>query len=918
MRAAKPKNASAPQFFFSAPVLLAILLAALFWKSFLPDYVHFSNDGPLGQQKAAWTQPADDLTGAWDDLNSIGFSAGATAVDLSVLIEWALGPVGVAKFLAPIALFILGFGTWLFFRQLKLSPLAAVLGALAAALNSLFLSDACWGLVPHQIAFGMDFIALALIVSNSPETPALIRWTRLVLAGLAVGINVMEAADIGAIFSLFVAAFVFYKALTEENVSVLNKFSRGIARVAIVAMFAGFIALQTVLTLVSTNIQGIAGTQQDATTKAEHWDFATQWSFPKIETLGILVPGLFGYRMDTPNNMPDYLQNFYKGGVYWGAIGRDPAWDRFFAGGKQGSPPLGTMRFNGDGYYAGTLVVLIALWSIAQSLRRQASVFSETHRRFIWFWTAVLVVSLLLGFGRFFEHFYKLLYALPYFSTIRNPNKFLFVFSWALVIIFAYGIHGLSRRYLEVAAGNSTSLPAQLKNWWVKVRGFDRNWTSGCVVIFIGGLLVWLIYGLQKPALADYLQTVGFDEGLAKQIAAFSIGQVGWFILFFALATGLATLVLAGVFSGRRAKWGGIFLGALLILDLGRADLPWIVHWNYIQKYDIDPADPANSTNPIINFLRDKPYEHRVAYGLPSPLGTPSQFALFENLYKIEWAQHHFPYYNIQSLDIIQMSRMPVDLEAFESAFRIGIKQDNSGRPVIAPETFPRVGRLWELTDTRYLLGPAALLDLFNWQFDPAQHRFRIVQRFDVAPKPGIGQPTKLEELTTVPNDNGSYALFEFTGALPRAGLYSHWQVSTNDDVTLKTLAASNFDPAKIVLVSTNLPPSPINTTNENSSTVEFKSYAPKDIVFDAKTYAPSVLLLNDKFDSNWRVQVDSKPAELLRCNFIMRGVYLTPGAHTVELQFKLPNVPLYVTCAAWATGILLCGFLVFSTRRTR
>jgi len=27
--------------------LLAVILAALFWKSFLPGYVHFSNDGPL-------------------------------------------------------------------------------------------------------------------------------------------------------------------------------------------------------------------------------------------------------------------------------------------------------------------------------------------------------------------------------------------------------------------------------------------------------------------------------------------------------------------------------------------------------------------------------------------------------------------------------------------------------------------------------------------------------------------------------------------------------------------------------------------------------------------------------------------------------------------------------------------------------
>ena len=92
--------------------------------------------------------------------------------------------------------------------------------------------------------------------------------------------------------------------------------------------------------------------------------------------------------------------------------------------------------------------------------------------------------------------------------------------------------------------------------------------------------------------------------------------------------------------------------------------------------------------------------------------------------------------------------------------------------------------------------------------------------------------------------------------------------------------------------------------------------YAPNDILLGTQAAAPSVLLLNDMFDPHWQVLVDGKPAELLRCNFIMRGVYLTPGAHTVEFQFSLPHKPLYVTLAAIGVGILLCGFLIFSTRR--
>src|SRR5271154_6907276 len=195
----------------SAPWLLAIILAVLFCKSFLPDYIHFSNDAPLGQQNSQWLQPSVGFSGMWYDLNSIGLGAGAYGPTLTVFIRWILGPVGYAKFFPPIALFILGLGAWTFFKRLRLSPLAATLGALATTLSTTFFAGACWSVASLEIAVGMDFFALALVVSNTPETPKLLRWARLALAGMAVGMNVMEDADVGAIFSLFIAAFVLFK-----------------------------------------------------------------------------------------------------------------------------------------------------------------------------------------------------------------------------------------------------------------------------------------------------------------------------------------------------------------------------------------------------------------------------------------------------------------------------------------------------------------------------------------------------------------------------------------------------------------------------------------------------------------------------------------------------------------------------------
>jgi hypothetical protein len=430
---------------------------------------------------------------------------------------------------------------------------------------------------------------------------------------------------------------------------------------------------------------------------------------------------------------------------------------------------------------------------------------------------------------------------------------------------------------------------ALLKNWWAGNRGFERNWTVCSLAVFVLSVFAWVIYRGQKDSLIIYLQSMGFpDADGAGQIASFSIGQVGWFLLYFAAAVILVILVIAGVFSGKRAWLGGALLGVLLVADLGRADLPWIIHWNYKVKYE---------SNPIIDVLRDKPYEHRVA--------DVQSDSPFEGLYRIEWMQQQFPFYNVQCLDIIESPRVASDLAAYDMALAPS-----------SPSSLYLVARRWELSNTSYLLGPASWVDSLNQELDPVQHRFRILERFSIAAKPEIENPTgDPEQYTAVPDTNGDFALIENGAALPRASLYTNWQVSTNGNAALQTLAARDFDPHKTVLVSEPMPDLPMNDpSDKNAGTVDFKSYAPKKIVLAAQANAPSVLLLTDKFDPNWRAYVDGKPAEIFRGNYIMRGVFLTPGAHTVEFEFTQPHKPLDITVMAWGLAVVLCIILGIST----
>ena len=860
-------------------LLLFAVLSVCLYGDYVPDNILFSNDGPLGRLMSQCHRLPDRLTGCWEDLNFLGFRNWGTAPSISHGLQYLLKPFLFSKLYTPVALLILGLGAWCFFRESGLTPAACLFGGLAATLNSGFFSTACWGVASHAIAIGMIFFALALLAGTASRW----RWLRVVLAGLAVGMSVTEGADIGALFSVCLAAFVVYQAWLAEGSRTRN-LTVGFARVGLVAVCAAWLAAAAISGLVATEIKGVVGMQQDVQTKQERWDWATEFSLPKAETFSLLVPGLFGYRMDTPD-----------GGQYWGAIGRNAAWDTYFENGRQGSAPKGFLRFSGGGAYAGVLVSLFAIWAVMQSLRRRDSVFSLRQRKLLWFWLGIGLVSLLLAYGRF-APFYRLFYALPYASTVRNPVKFLHVLSFSLVVLFAYGVDGLWRRYTQPARPNTAPRTAELKVWWARATRFEKRWVIGCVLTLGGGLLGWMWYASSRGMLEQYLQRVMFDETTAHEIAGFSISQVGWFVLFFGLAASLMLLIFSGRFAGARAKWGWGLLGLVLVVDLGRANQPWVRYWDYQEKY---------ASNPIIDRLREKPYEQRVTIW---PFGTPPGLSLLGQVYRGQWLKHQFSYYNVQSLDTIQLPRMPSDVLAFEKAL--------TARDVT--NVLRVTVRAWQLTNTRYLFGPAEFFRSFNRESDPVDSPFRIAERFKIVPSAEFIQAPRLDQLTTVADTNGPYALFEFTQALPRAKLYTNWEIRTNDQEVLNQLAATSFDPERGVFVAGGLPPPPVTAgTNDDSGTVAFASYAPKDIVLKSDAPAPSVLLLNDRFDPNWKVRVDGAPAKLLRCNYIMRGVYLAPGAHTVEFRFQPPLGPLYVSLSAIAVGLLLLGFIAVAGQRS-
>ncbi len=253
------------------------------------------------------------------------------------------------------------------------------------------------------------------------------------------------------------------------------------------------------------------------------------------------------------------------------------------------------------------------------------------------------------------------------------------------------------------------------------------------------------------------------------------------------------------------------------------------------------------------------------------------------------------------------MPRMAADHEAFERRFT------TTGDT----NTHYLAGRRWELTNTRWILSGTNDVAFFNRQFDPAKGRFTVATNFVVGLRPGTKNSNAplSEDFTTQFNSAGPYSLIRFDGALPRTKLFTHWQVQTDDAATLETLAKREFDPHATVLVNSPIEPTTA-ALGQTAGDVATQSYRPKEIRLTARAATESVLLLNDHWSPHWRVTVDGQAAELLRCNYVMRGVRLSPGEHEVIFRFQPPMTWLYVSLASLLGGFGLLGFVIVDERK--
>ena len=188
----------------------------------------------------------------------------------------------------------------------------------------------------------------------------------------------------------------------------------------------------------------------------------------------------------------------------------------------------------------------------------------------------------------------------------------------------------------------------------------------------------------------------------------------------------------------------------------------------------------------------------------------------------------------------------------------------------------------------------------------------RTGTRFCFVPDPPVPGATPL----SAPAISSPMALYQCSSDPRRVYVTEQAQVEPDTGRHLDLLLDERHDPLVTVLLDRPAPP-PAGIAGAGRSTPSARVLrdANTELIVRASTSRNGGYLnVLDSYSPHWRVEVDGRPATLLRANGLFRAVWLAPGDH--EVRFVYRPVPFYTGVAV--TSVMAAGLLFACVRQAR
>lgn len=741
-------------------------------------------------------------------------------------------------------------------RGRRLAPSVCAIGALAMAFSGHSFTLISAG---HMGKFNMMPWAVLTFafLDRAFERKSLFHFA---VAGISAGLGMAEQQDVMLMFGLLAAAYALFKWARTLAADRFGRVSVGktVGGVLLAGLMFGAVAAPVFLSA-GRIVEAREALADDSPERK--WEKATDWSLPPEDMLEFVAPCVFGIETGDPK------------GPYWSRLGRPMRWKSLE---EHGMP-----NYRQHTVYLGAMQVLFAIFGViaaAMAFRRRketgadapADATAKIDRSEIVFWAIAWVFCVLLAIGRY-GPIYWLFYKLPYVSAIRAPVKFMHLVELATVVLFASGLSAFIGG-LRPAAVDARDKAAH------KAKSAVAAWKSAQPLLpsVVGGFLALVLLAgtvvvvVKAQGLAAYWDSVGVG-GFADKLRGLLLAALfrGGLIL----AAGVVLLEWGRRSAGRRAGRVIMVVVALVVA----ADV-YSVGRKYIRR---DKASLFESASVLMSAMKKDAPPCRAAFPF-SEIGDPvrrfdvrpARDPLSERLIK------YCGYYGVDVFDMSTISSIAPDLKLFL-------------------ESVKDQARLWQLTNCRYLLGAEQIEGQTAMCGELVKYRdvFAVKNGFAV-----VADIFRQPRIALMDQRTATHLTLVNRMALAKAMLFYSWEELPEEDVR-RRLGDKAWDPVTSVLVTgTN----DVRRSERQCEVVEIGGYGRDRVDIKADAKDDAVLLLNDRHDRSWKVYVDGVEAEMLRCNFIMRGVRLAAGSHEVSFRYGYPYlVPVIIRYSGIAAVLL-------------
>lgn len=152
----------------------------------------------------------------------------------------------------------------------------------------------------------------------------------------------------------------------------------------------------------------------------------------------------------------------------------------------------------------------------------------------------------------------------------------------------------------------------------------------------------------------------------------------------------------------------------------------------------------------------------------------------------------------------------------------------------------------------------------------------------------------------------GKLKIYENPRAFPLAWLVGAVQPVEDDEKALAAVAANDFDPVHVAVVTAPATTSLPAPSSGGSGSAEITEYSPSVVRITTRTSTASVLVTSQPEYPGWEAEIDGRSAPLLNVDYAFVGVAVPQGEHSIVFDYR----PWSVILGAIVSGLSLLAII--------